>query len=809
MVMHHPLNWLRDWSQHELKTLLRDNFALVLSGHVHDQDLFHSIQHEGALVECSAPPLFTNKTASLGYAIISVCEHGVTQVIYRQWTGKSSFVRGVNFSNNDDGVVLIREKSNQAANGQEGKAQTNSDKNSYMLQKRLEDALQTFSTQPKLWIDPVISTKPYSSFQSSLPVEDAVQLDTILESADNYTFVAPPQFGLTCLSFFLSKEAWAKRKKIWTYLDFKEVKLHNIEKFVSTELASFGLGKTDLECIIIDGYSLKEKDAVKYLNKIKSLYPGVRIILMQAIEESGFGEAVGEHIIEDFITLYLLPLPRNEIRKVISKYNSLQPIGDEDTILKKVVSDLEVLNIHRTPLNCLTLLKALENNFDDNPVNRSELIHSILFLLFEVDKIPSYKSRPDLKDCEFVLGRLCEEMIRQTYAPIFSRDSFIKKLETYCRERVIDLEVSLVFDILYNNNIIVRRENGFTFRFTYWIYYFAAVGMRHNPDFADYIFAEMRYASYPEIVEFYTGLDRGRKDALQILTVDLRKINEAVEHKVGLPDNMNPYRNVNWNPSPQSVNKMNAEIGEGVHNSKLPEDVKDQFQDSGYDPKKPFNQQSIRAIFEEYSLSLLWESTKAASRALRNSDYVDPVVKRELLHEITKSWKQISKVVLALSPLIADRGTATFDGTGFVLLDCREKEFVEKWKAIILNVSYNIVRWFQNDIASQRIGALLHEYLKHESDELKRHQVALLILSERPKNWKVAINEYIEILHKNSYYLYDLYTFLQQQYDYGFLTNAEVHDIRSLLKATLSKHNFGSTAKSNRIPDSTIERGTK
>ena len=61
------------------------------------------------------------------------------------------------------------------------------------------------------------------------------------------------------------------------------------------------------------------------------------------------------------------------------------------------------------------------------------------------------------------------------------------------------------------------------------------------------------------------------------------------------------------------------------------------------------------------------QKIKASSRALRNSDYADPDTKRILLTEITRSWEQISKVLFALTPILASRGQATFEGQHFCL----------------------------------------------------------------------------------------------------------------------------------------------
>jgi len=50
LVMHHPLDWLTEWAQREIRTLLDNDFALCLSGHAHNQLVFHSINKERSLV---------------------------------------------------------------------------------------------------------------------------------------------------------------------------------------------------------------------------------------------------------------------------------------------------------------------------------------------------------------------------------------------------------------------------------------------------------------------------------------------------------------------------------------------------------------------------------------------------------------------------------------------------------------------------------------------------------------------------------------------------------------------------------------
>lgn len=43
LVMHHPIDWLNEWSRKELKEVMDHDVSLILYGHEHDQDFYHRI----------------------------------------------------------------------------------------------------------------------------------------------------------------------------------------------------------------------------------------------------------------------------------------------------------------------------------------------------------------------------------------------------------------------------------------------------------------------------------------------------------------------------------------------------------------------------------------------------------------------------------------------------------------------------------------------------------------------------------------------------------------------------------------------
>jgi hypothetical protein len=185
------------------------------------------------------------------------------------------------------------------------------------------------------------------------------------------------------------------------------------------------------------------------------------------------------------------------------------------------------------------------------------------------------------------------------------------------------------------------------------------------------------------------------------------------------------------------------------------------------------------------------QKIRACSRALRNSDYVKPELKRTLLKEILKGWDQISAVLLALTPILADRGAATFEGHSFYLVGDFGDSFDKRVNLIIQVNMTNVVGIFKDDIYSSKIAPLLYEHFSNEKDSNKKHQIALLLVFSRPKDWRKHVENYIISLNKNSFFLYDMYNALRAKYNYDFVTEDEIREISYLIKVCFAKHEFG------------------
>ncbi|WP_300179150.1 serine protease [uncultured Aliivibrio sp.] len=669
-----------------------------------------------------------------------------------------------------------------------------SSEESYYISKELENSfnssLSCYSKQNKTWIEPKLFSN--EELPTISPCRGTMtEVKDIISSPSSMVIQSRQQFGLTSLAKYLVKKAWEyKDRSFWLYLDVNDINRHkkSTEKYINRQLASLKLTKSDVECVIIDEVSLNILDIDKIIKVINDIFIDKSIILMLSKADNPIEHgSIDFNKIRHFKENHLWSLTQNDIRQIVQAYNSNNKfIASDDIVINRLTKDLEVLNIPRTPLNCLTFLKIYEFEFDESPVNRTEMIKRVLFLLFNVDNIPKYKTRPDLKDVEYILGYFCENIIR-THEYNFSRDTFLNDMSLFCKDSEIDLDINVIFDILYSNNIIIQRNNMFCFKFTYWVFYFSAHRMLHNEDFCKFILNNLNYITYPEIIEYYTGIDRNRENALRVLISDLKKTKSIVNDKCNLPDNFNIYNLMHWTPSEKSLEHVQQVLTSGAMGSKLPDEIKDSYADQSYNHARPLSQ-NVNKILEEYSLLRLMKCMQSSSKALRNSDYATPKLRHELLTEILNSWVLLINVLIIFAPSMSQSKRIMVDGACFALGDDFTGTVKEIFGRLLPEIPSNVVSWFQDDIFSQKMGSLLYKNALKHDDDLIIHTLALLIIRKRPNNWEEHISQYIDKLNKNSYYLLSIFEELNEQYQYSFTSTENLENMAILIKKSMAKH---------------------
>lgn len=666
------------------------------------------------------------------------------------------------------------------------------------LENDLNESLKTYNEKSPVWIDPIISSNKEIPSHPDKNYEHRIDINSIIDCPDNIVIKAPSEFGLTSLAHFMKLEAW-KVGKVFLYIDSKQTKKHKVVKDIFNEVQRYYFKSPDqIDCILLDSICFEEQGVMQLVKNICDEYLDIPLIIFNTLDNNFFLKSDEDDKIQikrNFISYYLLPLSQTEVRKIVTTYSNIRSFEeDSESILNKVTKDLEMLNMHRTVKNCLSILRACSKIGNEYcPINRTKLLETILNTIFQDYETPTYHDKkPDVKDCSFVLGYLCELLVLRNDFE-FSNEYFNEKLSVFCKENFIDLDLNYLLNVLKDNSIIGWKNSNLNyFKNSYWVFYFIAQRMNMNKAFREAVYQNKKYIDFPEIIEFYTGIDRNKEDALIVLNSDLIETLQIVREKVNIPDSLNPYKSITWNPDIETLEKEEAKIGENVISSGLPDEVKDKYDDKHYNQVKPYNQ-VINSVMRDYSFLVLMRQISATSRALRNSDFVnDSNLKNELLDKIMQGWNEINKLLIVLSPLLADKGNIAFEGAIFHL---NEDDFniddpSQKRLAVLLSVPTNVVRFFKDDLFSSKMGPLLINRALNETNTLIKHEVMLLIIAERPNKWREIIDNYIVSLDKNSFFLSDVLQVLNFNIDYKATEINDVQILKILSKKCRAKHIF-------------------
>ena len=665
------------------------------------------------------------------------------------------------------------------------------------LEQDLAESLKTYNEETPVWIDPIISTKKHIPNTPIENNENRISIQTLIESGKDLIIKAPSEFGLTSLAHYLKLEAW-KAGKMFVYIDSKKSKKHKVVNEIKTEFERYFSKEVDeIDCILLDSVCFEENGIMRLIKNICESFPNVQIILFNTLENNFFLKSDEDDKVEikrEFESYYLLPLPQQDLRKIVTSYSLKKSLEDDnDVLLEKVKNDMETLNMHRTAKNCISILRASSRiGTDYSPINRTKLLETILNTIFEEYDIPTYEDKkPDIKDCSFVLGYLCELLVTRNNFE-FSREYFLEVLGCFCKENLIELDLQYLLIALIDNSIFGKKDtNIFYFKNSYWVFYFIAQRMNMNEEFLKNIYVNQKYIDFPEIIEFYTGIDRNKSDAIEVLKGDIEKTLITVRSKVQIPHDLNPYKSISWNPDIETLEKEEAKISENVISSGLPDEIKDKYDDKHYNQIRPYNQ-VINSVIRDYSFLVLMRQISACSRALRNSDFVKPELKKQMLDKIMQAWYEMNKLLIVLSPLLADKGDVNFEGARFYL---DEEDFnienpSEKRLAVLLAIPSNIIKFFKQDLFSSKMTPLLIDHAQKESNSLLKHELMIMLVSERPKDWYNIIDKYIISLDKNSYYLSDVKRALEFQAVYRVFENDEKRKVEALVSKCRAKHLF-------------------
>ena len=236
-----------------------------------------------------------------------------------------------------------------------------------------------------------------------------------------------------------------------------------------------------------------------------------------------------------------------------------------------------------------------------------------------------------------------------------------------------------------------------------------------------------------------------------------------------------------------------------MKSTKLPKEAKDIILDKGYDRKKPYIQK-INNFIQDSSLLECLQVNVAAARALRNSDYVDPEIKAELLEEIMAAWIKPMQVLVLLSPILAHEKSLFFENILFLLTGFSDDLVGEKlWLRVLQVIPGNVVSYHEKDLASGRIAPLLQRFIDSTENQIGRYIAASCLIRQRPTGWFDIVKKYALSLNKNSFFLMEILAEVRIQHKHGFCSGSQKKQLEELMITIVAKHDLGAKKPSSTL----------
>lgn len=630
----------------------------------------------------------------------------------------------------------------------------------------------------------------------------AMSYEKVISHENSVIIRAPKLDGLTVLAKMLVYKAYAKERQGWVYLDYQEGKLRESSVRVKIKESIVEFNQEPI-CLVVDNWSGIERNAIENLHNLLVRYPDKKFVVLQStdtIQDSIDLVSVQEGVKFDVFTM--LPLQQKDIRSLVSCYTKNADC-DVDGFLQGIISDFNVLNVHRSPLSCRLLIKASEYDPDKRPVNRAKALEKVLRALFCSSDLPTYSSIPNADDCELVLGAFCEHILKENCLA-FKEDEFRAFCVRFCADELIALEIGVLWNALVDTKIIVRDITGqYVFRYVFWVSYFAAQRMRRSSEFKKYVLTNRRYAKHPEILEFYTGLSEEPSEVLDRLAKDVEEDTLVFNAKLKYSGIVDPLQFLNWRSDDDGSVKAKAELERISQGTVMTQIEKDEFHDNAYDYRKPYVQ-DVNVIFEEISFARFVRQVAILSRALRNCESAPVVLKKQSLRLVVRGWCQVTNVLYFLAHKLVDNKDhrAKFLDFGVCLaagFSTLKDNPAHMYKEVLLQVPINVMLHMKDDLASERLGLLYKAYFEEETNQFARQLLADHIVLTRPMGWCEMVREHMKRLSKNSGYLFDIFGLMKYAYRVMYMNPSDVINMRDLLTSCMAKHWYNSDARNHGV----------
>jgi predicted MPP superfamily phosphohydrolase len=543
-LSHHHYDWLNDFDGEIISTLLKQDFNLYLTGHVHKVKAGYTQDPDGRLFTFCAAGILSASIRNLqnkhenGFTII---DYLIDEAKLRATFKKGEHPKKEFFLNTSIGVEGVWEikipvgvEIERILLEQDLIKQIRKE-----AKPKIDSHLLTHSTDtnaPKdineIFVMPNIALK--EEFDAEKDDKIIENLTDIIVSDKNYILFGTKESGKTILLDKILLESIECNKQchqIPAIIDFKEFKdnvLKEIRGFWNKTADEAKKLIADYKILlIIDNISFDDDD--KYKLKALKLFleenQNIRFIgSYQQFFDEDFPVNFELVSLLTFDKLTIKQFKSKQIKLLIRKWFPNSDKYDTPKKLETLTNAFLTLNLPRTPFAVSMFLWIIEKQENFKPINNSTLIENFIEkLLKKHDAKESLREKFGYDNKIWIIADLAFKMLKadnENYAITYA--TFIQYVDEYLRiKKFDDFKTENIVKLLLESGIFIQENGDVRFRFTCFFEFFLVMKMETEPSFKAEVLAEENFLDFVNEIDYYTGLNRGETELLKQINTRL------------------------------------------------------------------------------------------------------------------------------------------------------------------------------------------------------------------------------------------------------------------------------------------------
>lgn len=563
-IMHHSIDWLKDFDKRNSKDFLNKEYSIVLCGHIHEGDTWSQSSMYGNTFISVAPSNWAENIRSdslqhaNGYSIIDydLKKGTITNNLRRYSYKRKKYVPNADLGA-DDGKAIFNIPTPVEVSNLQHKLTIVRNIEDLHIDNKNEHLLSynTNTNAPKnindLFVLPIIIKKEEHYIENK-DNEKQYTLEDICSSDHSTMIFGMKESGKTILLdkiFIEITTKVEKYKKVPVYIDFANFSHARIETAISlflnikiTEIDSF-LSSENI-VLLIDNleFNIGNSKKIRIFQDFVCKYHNIYIIFMSSFTFLGNipDELFSYSELASFEILEIKSFRTSQIRSLMKKWfkNANSSITPEK--LENILKAFYTFNLPCTPLAASMFLWIIERQENYKPINNANMLENFVEKLFEKSsKAEIYSDKFDFHNKQRLLADIAYTMYksdRENYALTYNDMITFVHDYLYVKKFGIFDHVKLIEDFL-SIGLFVKDQSGneelVRFRFNCIFEYYLTKKMEYDEDFKKFVLSEKNYLCFVDEIDYFTGLNRAETDILN-------KIISRMDNKYGqLIDSIN------------------------------------------------------------------------------------------------------------------------------------------------------------------------------------------------------------------------------------------------------------------------------